>query len=441
MMLDSPTAFVEQPDRPSDPGVPAPPPSPAAPPTNSPATSATSRRAYWGWLLVAALVLTGAGFWIRRRDNTATPPGSPASATTSGGVARGPVIPVVAAVARAGDIDVYDTGLGTVTPLLTVTVKSRVDGQLLSVHYQEGQVVRKGDLLVEIDPRPYQVQLTLAEGQMAKDRAALANARLDLTRDQELFAKMMVPEQQLATQQSLVAQDEGAVKADQGQIDSANLNISYCHITALISGRVGLRLVDPGNMVHAADTNGLLVIAQMQPISAIFTISEDQLPVVLKKMRAGPPLAVDAYDRNMTTRLAQGTLTSLDNQIDPTTGTLRLRASFGNEDGTLFPNQFVNARLLVEHKHGVTLVPTAAVQRNAQATYVFVVKPDHTVASRPVTVGTTEGDDSEIASGVTAGDTVVMTGVDKLQEGSKVDPQVAPANGRASAAPGSPKAR
>ena len=211
---------------------------------------------------------------------------------------------------------------------------------------------------------------------------------------------------------------------DQGQVDSANLNITYCHITALITGRVGLRLVDPGNMVHATDSNPLLVITQMQPISVIFTISEDQLQVVLKKMRAGERLPVDAYDRDMKSRLAQGVLTALDNEIDPTTGTLKLRATFENEAGTMFPNQFINVRLLVDEKHGVTLVPTSAVQRNAQATYVFVVKPDQTVTSRPVTMGASEGDESEVTSGLSAGDVVVMTGIDKLQEGSKVDAQI-----------------
>jgi multidrug efflux system membrane fusion protein len=381
-------------------------------------------RLHWAWL--AALVVIASGVYlVWQHEKAAASGASPAATGRSGGGSGSGLIPVVAARAHKGDIDVYYTGLGSVTPILTVTVKSRIDGQLMSVRYKEGDLVKKGDPLAEIDPRPYQVQLTLAQGQLLKDQAALANAKIDLTRDQALFAKSLIPEQQVATQQALVSQDEGVVKTDQGQVDSANLNISYCHITADVTGRVGLRLVDPGNMVHASDANGLLVITQMQPISVVFTISEDQLQVVLKKMRAGPRLTVDAYDRDMKTKLAQGSLTAIDNEIDPTTGTLRLRATFENEGGTMFPNQFINVRLLVEEKRGVTLVPTAAVQRNAQATYVFLVKPDKSVTSRPVTMGTTEGDESEITSGLTAGDVVVVTGVDKLQEGSKVDAQVA----------------
>jgi len=345
---------------------------------------------------------------------------APQAATAGQGAnLRLPSVPVVAAQTRKGDIGVYITGLGAVTPIYTVTVKSRVDGQLMQVHYKEGDIVHQGDLLVEIDPRPYQVQLTQAEGQLIRDQALLDNARIDLDRYQTLLTQNAVPEQQLATQKALVQQDEGAVKTDQGQIDSAKLNLVYCHITAPITGRVGLRLVDPGNIVHAADTNGLLVITQIQPISVIFPIAEDQLPVVLQKMRAGERLGVDAYDREKK-KLATGWLTTLDNQIDPTTGTVKIRATFDNKDNALFPNQFVNARLLVEVKHGVTLVHTAAVQRNSQITYVYLVKSDSTVTVRPITVGTTEGDDAEVSSGLAPGDVVVMTGVDKLQEGSKV---------------------
>ena len=305
---------------------------------------------------------------------------------------------------HTGDIGVYFTGLGAVTPINTVTLKSRVDGQLMCVNYKEGDLVNKGDLLVQIDPRPYQVQLTQAQGQLIKDQATLDNARVDLKRYQTLVSQQAIPEQQFATQQATVTQDEGIVKTDQGLIDSANLNITYSRITAPITGRIGLRLVDPGNIVHAADTNGLLVITQIQPISVIFTIAEDQLPIVVAKMNAGQRLTVDAYSRDMTTKIASGTLTTLDNQIDPTTGTLRLRATFDNQDNSLFPNQFVNARLLVQEKHGVTLVPNAAIQRNSQATYVYVVKPDSTVTVRQITIGTTEGDNSEVTSGLTPGE-------------------------------------
>jgi len=258
---------------------------------------------------------------------------------------------------------------------------------------------------------------------MAKDEAALANARIDLTRYQTLLTQNAIPEQQVATQKALVAQDEAVVKSDQGQIDSAKLNLVYCRITAPITGRVGLRLVDPGNIVHANDANGLLVITQIEPISILFTVAEDQLPTVMQKMRTST-LQVDAYDRDMKKKLAQGTLTTVDNQIDQTTGTVRLRATFDNKDNSLFPNQFVNARLLVQEKRGVVLLPSAAIQRSSSATFVYLVKPDSTVTVRNITEGTTEGDDSEITSGLNAGDTVVMTGADKLQEGSKVNAQI-----------------
>jgi multidrug efflux system membrane fusion protein len=339
-----------------------------------------------------------------------------------------PPIPVVAAASRKGDIGVYYSGLGAVTPLATVTVRARVEGQLMNVRYREGDTVHKGDLLVEIDDGPYQAALTQAEGLLIRDQAALENARIDLVRYQQLAPRKAIPEQQLATQQATVHQDEGVVKLDEGQIQSAKVNLAYCRIAAPATGRIGLRLVDPGNIVQTADVNGLLVITQMDPISAIFTISEDQLQVVLQKVSAGQTLEVDAYDRAGKTKLAQGSLTTLDNQIDPTTGTLKLRATFQNAKGVLYPNQFVNARLLVQEKRGVTLVSTAAVQRNSQATYVYVVKADSTVTVRPIAIGVTEGDDSEVTSGLTPGEVVVMTGVDKLREGSKVAAQIPSAN-------------
>jgi multidrug efflux system membrane fusion protein len=372
------------------------------------------------WIWIAILVVLGAGAYFLWAKMTA----AKASAAAAKAKTAPAAIPVVAAAARKGDIGVYYSGLGAVTPLATVTVKTRVDGQLMSVRYREGDTVKKGDLLAEIDDGPYKAALTQAQGALIRDQALLANARIDLSRYQVLVGQQAIPEQQFATQQATVHQDEGIVKLDEGQVDAAKVNLAYTKIEAPVSGRIGLRLVDPGNVVQTADTGGLVVITQMDPISAIFTISEDQLQVVLKKMAAGQKLEVDAYDRAAKTKLAQGSLTTLDNQIDPTTGTLKLRATFGNANGSLFPNQFVNARLLVEERRGVTLMPTAAVQRNSSATYVYLVKPDSTVTVRNITIGTAEGDDSEVTSGLVPGDEVVMTGVDKLQEGTKVNAQI-----------------
>jgi multidrug efflux system membrane fusion protein len=301
----------------------------------------------------------------------------------------------------------------------------------MNIRYREGDTVHQGDLLAEIDDGPYQAALTQAQGQLMRDQASLENARIDLVRYQQLVQQKAGPEQQLATQQATVHQDEGVVKFDEGQIQSARVNLAYCKIAAPATGRIGLRLVDAGNIVQSADTTGLLIITQMDPISAIFTISEDQLQVVLKKVAAGQTLEVDAYDRALTTKLAQGSLTTLDNQVDPTTGTLKLRATFQNPKGTLYPNQFVNARLLVQEKRGVTLAPTAAIQRNSQATYVYVVNADSKVEIRPVVIGTSEGADSEVTSGLAPGEVVVMTGVDKLLAGSKVSAQIAPAKAAA----------
>lgn len=363
-------------------------------------------------------------YWAQKQSSAQKPAGSD---TGSGGRrgaggrgGQGGPIPIVAVKALKGNIAVYFNGLGAVTPLATVVVKSRVDGQLMSLHYKEGDLVRQGDLLAEIDPRPYQATLTQYEGQLKRDEALLENAKVDQTRYETLLQQNAIPEQQLATQKATVTQDEGIVKTDQGLIDAAKVNLIYTKITSPITGRTGLRLVDTGNIVHASDANGLVVLTQIQPISVIFTIAEDQLPVVLQKWQHGQKFGVDAFDRAMTQKISSGTLTTIDNQIDQTTGTLKIRATFSNSANELFPNQFVNARLLVQEKTGVTLLPVAAIQRNSLNTYVYLVKPDSTVTVRQVTIGTTEGGQTEVTSGLKPDDAVVMTGVDKLQEGSKV---------------------
>ena len=330
------------------------------------------------------------------------------------------VVSVVTVPARNGDMPVYLDGLGTVTAISTVTVRSRVDGQLVSLGYREGQLVRQGDLLAQIDPRPFQVALQQQEGQYAKDEAALKNARLDLKRYEALIAQDAVPRQQLDTQQATVNQLEATLKTDAAQVANARLNLTYSRITSPITGRVGLRLVDTGNMIHASDPTGLVVITQLQPIAVVFTLPADQLQPVMAGMARGNHLRVEAWDRDRKKMLDVGTLEAVDNQVDETTGTVRLKGVFSNEGYGLFSNQFVNARILVDTLHGSVIIPTAALQRSPQGTYIWVVKPDSSADMRTVEVAHTEGEDTAVQSGVAAGEPVVTDGVDNLQPGAKV---------------------
>ena len=338
-----------------------------------------------------------------------------------GGRGGGPfVIPVAVAKVEVRDLPVVLNGLGSVEAYNTVAVKSRIDGQLVRVDFREGQEVKQGDLLAQIDPRPYEVQLSQAEATLFKDQAALRDARLNLERFQQLYKDGVIPKQQLDTQGSLEAQLDGAVRADQAQVDNVKLNLAYTRITAPVSGRIGLRQIDVGNMVHASDPNGLLIITQLQPIAVIFSLPQDNLPAVSQHMRAGR-LPVEAFSRDDQTRIASGTLTTIDNQIDTTTGTGKLKAVFENRDRSLWPNQFVNVHLQLEVRKNNIVVPAAAIQRGPQGAYVFTVKPDKTAEMHPVTVAFTEGNFSAVTKGVGPGELVVTDGQDKLQPGTHVE--------------------
>jgi multidrug efflux system membrane fusion protein len=371
--------------------------------------SARSRRV----ILVVAIVLAFVLFaWLLTPRASNQPSGAR--------FAQGGPMPVVTAQATAGDMPITLIGLGTVTPLATVTVQSQISGQIMKITFKEGQTVKAGDPLILIDPRPYQVALEQAQGALARDKALLANARVDLERYKTLFAQDSIAEQQLATQKSLVAQYEGAVKTDQGQIDAAKLNITYCHIVSPISGRVGLQQVNVGNYVTPAEPNGLVVVTELEPITVVFTLPEDNIPPLLKRLQSGATLPVTAWDRTNTRQLARGTLQSIDSQIDTTTGTIRLKALFPNDDGTLFPQQFVNADLLLDTLHGATLIPQAGVQRGAPGTFVYVVNTDQTVSVRKVVLGPGDPNNVAVTAGLNPGDTLVVDGADKLKDGAKV---------------------
>jgi multidrug efflux system membrane fusion protein len=370
------------------------------------------------WIVIAVVVIAvvlAAWFWFGRGA------ADPAKAGRGKGDPNARAVPVVAAPARKGNIEVYIDALGTATPRNTVVVRARVDGQLVSVAFKEGQDVKAGDLLAQIDPRPFEVMLTQANGQMARDQAQLKNAQVDLERYRTLLAQDSISKQQVDTQEALVRQFQGTVAADQGAIDNARLQLTYARITAPISGRVGLRQVDPGNIIHASDSNGLVTIAQVKPMTVIYPVPEDNVPRIIKRSQSGEEVVVDAYDRGGKNKLATGRLLTFDNQIDTSTGTVKLKAEFPNQDGMLFPNQFVNVRMAVQTKVDATLVPTAAIQRGAPGTFVFMVRQDQTVSVTPVKVGTTEGETTEIQSGVEPGNLVVVDGADKLREGSKIE--------------------
>src|SRR5712691_10370983 len=379
-----------------------------------------SRGHRWLWILALA-VLIGGGIWYFRGSRTSTEAQSPAApgggskgqgrGTGAGGFA----VPVVVATSQRGDLPVYFNGLGTVTAFNTVTVHSRVDGQITKINFQEGQYVHQGDALVEIDARPYQVQLEQAEGQLAKDQAQLRDVQVNYERYQLLYKEGVIPKQQVDTQGAQVGQFEGAIKADQGVIYSATLQLVYSHVTAPISGRIGLRLVDVGNIVHATDANGLLVITQLQPIAVIFALPQDELPQVAAKLRGRVQLPVEAYDRDDTAKIATGKLLTIDNQIDLTTGTYKLKSMFANADNSLFPNQFVNVHLLVDTRHNLTIVPTAAIQRGPQGTYIYAVAKDPTGKDTiakiyPVTIAQTTGTSVALRAGLNPGDMVVIDG-------------------------------
>jgi len=365
------------------------------------------------WLLIVGLAAI-VGPFVQLRQATVR-------STTAKAAPQPRGVPIVTSTAHKGAIGVYIEGLGSVTPVYTITVTSQVNGQIIAVNYREGQIVHKGDSLIEIDPRPYQALLLQYQGQLDRDQALLNESRIDLTRYQAALSRNAIAKQQFDDQQQVVYQNEGTVKPDEGLVASAKVQVAYCHITSPIDGRVGLRLVDPGSVALAANATAVVVATQLQPITVIFNVAEDFIPEIQKQLNQRRKLPVDAFDRAQQKKLASGSLLTTDNVIDTTTGTVRLRAIFPNKDNSLFPNQFVNARLLVDTQHGVTIVPTPAIQRNAQGAFVYLIRPDQTATVRSVTEGVTDGNDTAV-QGIEPGEVVASNGFDKLQEGVKVTP-------------------
>jgi membrane fusion protein, multidrug efflux system len=396
-------------------------------------SSRPGKKAKGRWFLIL-LILSALGYggyrlWRTSRlaaaDTTTTQTSENAGGRGRGGRGRGAGgrAAVITIPARKLDMPVYLRGLGNAVASNTVTVRSRVDGQLVNVTFKEGEFVKQGDLLAEIDKRPFEVQLAQAKGQLARDQALLQSAKTEQERNQLLLDKGLIPKQQFDIQAAAVGQYEGAIQADQAQIDNANLQITYSRIIAPISGQIGLRLVDEGNIVRAADPSGMVVITQLQPISMLFAIPEDNLGDVLRKLHAGQKLRVEAWDHDDSKKIAEGILLTADNQIDPTTGTSKLKAVFDNKDNALYPNQFVNVRLLIDVLKNAVVVPASTIQRGSQGTYLYVVKDDQTAELRPVNIKNTEGNDVALASGVEPGEMVVLEGMDKIQNGSRVDVQ------------------
>jgi membrane fusion protein, multidrug efflux system len=390
------------------------------PPHTTPQPERRARRRRWVWGIAVLVLLAVGGILYYQRE--AAERGQKAKATTTSRP-----IPVLTATASQGEMGIYVEALGTVTPVYTVTVTSRVQGQIMEVHYREGQMVQKGDLLLVIDPRPYEAALTQAQGQLAHDTALLSEARIDLDRYRTALAKNAIAQQQVYDQEQTVLQDQGTVQNDQGALDNAKVNLDYCHITSPIDGRVGLRLVDPGNIVQANSTTALVVITQLQPITVIFSVAEDYLSEIQQQVRRGEKMKVDALDRAEEKTIATGSLLTLDNQVDTTTGTVKLRAIFDNKDNALFPSQFVNAKLLVKTQQNAILVPTPAIQRNSQQAFVYVIDKNQIASVKNITVGASDGNFTAV-EGIQPGDVVAVNGFDKLQDGVKVEVRNEPRN-------------